>query len=286
MRSKKNIEKLIKDAPIHSNPDVNQAVLQDLLKQIDNAETQKPGVTPPNVWRTIMRNPITKLAVAAVIVIAVLIAMNPFGGSAASVAWGEVVRNVEASPGFIYRQRQIHNHKETETKEFYTMAYGSAKYGFRMDLHSDKEVTIQTYANLRDKAMISIMHQSKHYRRVPLSNEELAELEELDAKEAIRKFLSAGYRKLGRKNIDGVETEGVEITDPAAGGANFQVDSYVARLWVAVDTGLPILIESDTVGNNGTLEIHTVQDNFQWNVELDASEFEPNIPADYTLLEE
>ena len=44
---------------------------------------------------------------------------------------------------------------------------------------------------------------------------------------------------------------------------------------------MPILVEVDTVGKNGTLEIHTIQDNFQW-VELDASEFEPEIPEDYT----
>lgn len=72
MRPVKNIEEFIKDASIHSNPDVNRAVLKDLLKQIDNAETQKPAVTLPNIRRTIMRSPLTKLAIAAVLLVACL----------------------------------------------------------------------------------------------------------------------------------------------------------------------------------------------------------------------
>jgi hypothetical protein len=71
MKSRQDIEQFVKNAGIRSDPNVNQAVLKDLLKQIDDAETQKPAVTLPNIRRTIMRSPITKLAAAAVIVIAV-----------------------------------------------------------------------------------------------------------------------------------------------------------------------------------------------------------------------
>ena len=80
MRPRENIEKFIKDAPIHSNPEVNQAVLKDLLKQIDNAETQKPAVTLPNLRRTIMKSTITKLAAAAAIMTAVVLGLNIMGG--------------------------------------------------------------------------------------------------------------------------------------------------------------------------------------------------------------
>ena len=57
-------------------------------------------------------------------------------------------------------------------------------------------------------------------------------------------------------------------------------------MWVAVDSGLPVLIEVNTVGDDGTLEVHSVQDNFQWNIELDAAEFKPDIPEDYKQIEE
>lgn len=285
MRPTEDIRELIENLNDTTSADMDQQVLADVIKALDETKTTKSAANRPKIWRTIMRSPITRVAAAAVIVIAALIAMSRFGDSTGSVAWGEVVSNIEARPGFIYRMRQTHNNKETGTTDFNMMAYGSARYGLRLDGYSAEEVTIQTYASLRDEAITSIMHSSKAYTRMPLSGDQLAEIRRMDPKEAVREFLSAEYTKLGRRTIDGVEAEGVEITDPPTVSTNFPVDSCVVKLWVAMETDLPVLVEVDTVGKNGTLKVHTIQDNFQWNVELDASEFEPNIPEDYKLME-
>jgi hypothetical protein len=100
MRSRENIEKFIKNTPIHSNPDVNQAVLKDLLKQIDNTETRKPTDALPNIRRTLMKNPITKLAAASVVITAVLIGINHFGMSTTSILWADVAEHFELVPFF------------------------------------------------------------------------------------------------------------------------------------------------------------------------------------------
>ncbi len=249
------------------------------------AKLKTSTIKSPHIRIKIIKSPITKLAAAAVIVIAILAGINQLGNSATSVVWGEVVRNIESSPGFIYRMRQIYNDEETGTTEFHMMVYGSAEYGMRMDSYLDQEFTIQTYATLSDGMMTSVDHPDRTYYRTALADDALAELENIEPKEAVREYLSAEYTKLGRKTIEGVETEGIEINDSSKTKATFQVDSCVIQLWVAVNTGLPILVEVDTVGKNGTLKVHTVQDNFQWNVELDASEFEPNIPEDYTQMD-
>ena len=94
MKPQENIEKLIKDAPIHSNPDVNQTVLEDLLKQIDGAETQKATFTLPNIRSQIMRNPLTKFAVAAVMVVACLTGVSVFFRTSGS-AWA-IEQSIEA----------------------------------------------------------------------------------------------------------------------------------------------------------------------------------------------
>ncbi len=286
MRPAENIERLIKNLTDRTSAQMDERVLGDVLRALEESKSTKSASAKPNIRRTIMKSPITKLAAAAVIVIAVLIGMNQLVGSAGSVAWGEVVRNIEASPGFVYRMKQTYNQQETGTIELNMMAYGSAQYGFRLDGYNNEEVTIQTYATLSDGAMTSVDHPNRTYYRTALADDALAEIENMEPKEAVREYLSAEYTKLGRRTIEGVEAEGIEIDrDPSEAKANFQVDSCVIQLWVAVDTGLPILVEVDTVGKNGTLEIHTVQDNFQWNVELDASEFEPDIPEDYTQME-
>ena len=42
MRPAKNIKKIIRNAAIHSDAKVNQAVLRDLLKELPEAEERKP----------------------------------------------------------------------------------------------------------------------------------------------------------------------------------------------------------------------------------------------------
>jgi translation initiation factor IF-1 len=76
MKSAKNVEKLIKNAAIHSNAEVNQAVLRDLLTELPEAKEQTPALAKPNIGRTIMKSRIIKLAAAAMIVVAVLFTMN------------------------------------------------------------------------------------------------------------------------------------------------------------------------------------------------------------------
>ncbi|MFC1635261.1 hypothetical protein ACFL5Z_10510 [Planctomycetota bacterium] len=288
MRPAEQIKRLIKKLNDTTSAEMDQRVLTDVLAAL--AETEKPSaLTRPKIWRTIMKSPITKLAVAAVIIIVVLIGINQLGGSATGVTWGEVVQNIEASPGCIFQLKQIYNRENTGTMEINSKVYGSAEYGVRMDSHLDPESSIQTYGSLKEGAMILIDHSSKTYHRKPLTGDELAELEKMDPKEAVSRMLSVGYIKLGRKTINGIEAEGVEITNPAGADISsetpVEIDSYVAQLWVAVETGLPIFFESKTSINNGMQKSHTIQDEFQWNVELDASKFEPNIPADYTLQE-
>jgi len=82
MNTPDNIEKLIKNAVIHSNPDVNRAVLKELLQQFDNAETQKPIVTKPNVRRKFMKSHIKKIAAAAVVTLAALVGIKMIADSA------------------------------------------------------------------------------------------------------------------------------------------------------------------------------------------------------------
>ena len=89
MRPRENIEKLIKDVELDTNAERDKAVLDDVLNALEDSkqlalskvEGKKSAVIEPNIWRTIMKSPITKLAAAAVVVIAVLIGIEMFSGS-------------------------------------------------------------------------------------------------------------------------------------------------------------------------------------------------------------
>ena len=52
MRPAENIKKLIKNAPIKTNPAVNEAVLRDLLNELDKSEKKPSAALQPNMpWR-------------------------------------------------------------------------------------------------------------------------------------------------------------------------------------------------------------------------------------------
>jgi len=62
---------------------------------------QSPKIQNISIWRIIMKSPITKLAVAAaVVVIAALITINLFGGGVTNVAWAEITERFESVPFF------------------------------------------------------------------------------------------------------------------------------------------------------------------------------------------
>ncbi|MHC4666687.1 MAG: hypothetical protein ACYS9T_12170 [Planctomycetota bacterium] len=51
--------------------------------------------------------------------------------------------------------------------------------------------------------------------------------------------MSFEYTKLGRKTINSVEVEGIEVSDPKVMLESL-FESVVVRLWVGVETNLPV----------------------------------------------
>jgi len=100
----------------------------------------------------------------------------------------------------------------------------------------------------------------------------------------VRRFLVADYKPLGRDIIDGIRVEGVEVKDQnifKPPGTEPEWQDFVARMWVDVETQLPVRLEAEHSLAGSSARNIIVTDQFQWNVELTASDFEPNIPAGY-----
>jgi hypothetical protein len=240
--------------------------------------------------RPIMRNPIARLAVAAAILVAVGLGMFAFvsTGSHSGVVWAQVAPRVNANSGFVYRTRTVQTRSDLDRPiEITTMTSNCPARGGRVEGIEGSAVV--SYISYDEGTMVTLFHDMKRYIREglpPLTEGSEADLSASDvATGMIRQFTAGQYKELGRKVIHGVEAEGIETHDPAGFMGNFQVDSRTAQLWVSVETGYPILIESHTVGNNGTLQIKTIIDEFQWDVEFDPGAFTTTIPADYQPLE-
>ncbi len=69
------------------------------------------------------------------------------------------------------------------------------------------------------------------------------------------------------------------MTDPPT--ENGKLANGIGRLWVDVQTQLPVRIEIE--GTAGAMAVRWLME-FKWSEAVPASVFEPNIPSDYTPL--
>jgi len=96
MRPSENIEKLIEKLRYKTSDETHDRILDNVMKALDEKQKQKPGVTKPVLWRIIMKNTFTKIAAAAVVIIAALIGIHQFGSSTSVFA--AMIKNAEQMP--------------------------------------------------------------------------------------------------------------------------------------------------------------------------------------------
>ena len=76
MRPAEDIKKLIKNASIKTDPEVNQAVLNGLLTELDKSKSKHSVTRQPNIWRIIMKTKITKFTAAALVIMALVLSIT------------------------------------------------------------------------------------------------------------------------------------------------------------------------------------------------------------------
>ncbi|MHC4643315.1 MAG: hypothetical protein ACYS32_16850 [Planctomycetota bacterium] len=122
MKPAKNIEKHIKNIYVESLPattsaELDERVLGNVMEALEESKKKNWAAVGPKIWRIIMKSPITKIAAAAVIIIAVFIGINYNGGSidGASVAFAEIKKAVNKMP-LLHKVLQT----ERDGKKFHT----------------------------------------------------------------------------------------------------------------------------------------------------------------------
>ena len=289
MRPAENIEKLINRLRVEPRAEMSKRNLDDALaahkKVIDSVSSRS------TIWRTIMKSKVSKIAAAALIIIAVLIGIHQFSGSidVASVAWGNVAEKVENIETYVFRMRTIKTTGPREegfelATEKETMVYHSGRHGERTETYTNGELSTQSYTHLEKNEFIGIIPPAKEYEREPLTEARIRRFHNGHPKRIVMQILQGDYVELDRDKIDGKDVQGVEVYDPAVFYESPPpVEDFVARLWIDTQTELPVWVEISFVEEGSTLQSTIVIDQFQWDVELVADDFEPNIPSDYTL---
>ena len=279
MKSEKDINELVQQLQVKASDNLDNRVHGD----IDQALAREQKTTTPETGRRIMIGPMAKVAVAAAVVLAVLLGVNVIetpGGS--SVAWAQIPDRVANVDAFIFSLTIRVAEDEAATPPEATTAqwvfYLSEEYGFRMDIGADGNF-VSWYAAPGAETVITVIPGEKTWFESPIPEDQRGKMPEEynDPADYIRRFLAQPQKELGRSVIDGVAVEGIEVTNPPTDGE--KLENAVGRMWVDVETELPVRIEIE--GKAGTQTARWLMD-FKWAEAVDPAVFEPNIPADYT----
>jgi hypothetical protein len=288
MKSADDIRRLFKDAELNVHPETDEEVFEDVQRARRKIEDNL--TTVPNRWRMTMKSPLAKLAVAAVVAIAVVLGLVMWTGTGPGIALADVLTRVEQVSAYMYQMTsrtttQMGTGESRELEAHYTILT-SQEHGMKMvvevaDPNGNMGMQQEMYMSPQQRTMIMIMPEQKKYMRMEYGDAlfEQKQRESNDPRAMLTLVLACDYQSLGRSTIDGIEVEGFQTTDPTyLGGVLGQVD---IKIWVDVNTQLPVQSEMD-MGIDDTMQMHAVMYDFEWDVPVAAAEFEPVIPDDYT----
>lgn len=303
MRPTDGIKKFFKNAAIDTNSTVDEIVLGEILNAHDKAMNTKSAANKLNIniRRMIMKSRIMKLAVAAVIIIAVLTGIHHFGSSVevANVAWADVLDQIYKARSVTYKQTFYLGEKQEFTTE--NMIIES---GLMRSVLPHGDITIWDFANGKRLDLMP------HFKRAILT-------QDIGRRRGKKPFNYLEW--VSKVHEQDTEFERQEEIDGKIG------DVFVAQkefekttVWVDPRTDLPIRVERVFVqnpdkniivpemslslmdfggsGNESSSiiigggwgiqkEMTIVWGDFVWNAEPDESLFSLEPPEGYTLEE-
>ncbi|HUU18201.1 MAG TPA: hypothetical protein VMW72_13715 [Sedimentisphaerales bacterium] len=295
MKPVDRIKKLINKSDVTTSSDADKRILGDALEHLDKLKHNKSAANQPNIWRTIMKNRIPKLAAAAAIAIIFLggITFWPSSDSkngkwwlGPQAAWGqEILAKLDTIKGVTCREQTIWIEPDgsRHTSSTWDILYVSSD-SYRRDIYDgDLLREIQWYVPDGDGTLQhSIRYDLKSY--FTHSGEgSFGDYETIERMRFFVRLLDEADKLLGEKVIENRNCVGFEIS---AGKYGDNPQEWLDRIWFDVDTKLPVLIEKergcprDKTQTDFSPSI-TVQDQFDYNPELPADTFTPKTPEGF-----
>ena len=267
MNSEDQIKRLAKKIRIKPDAAVDERVLAcaetALAKSTKNRDTV--SLRRPSIWRTIMKSPVTKIAAAAVIIIAALIGTYYFGDSVniAGTAYAEVVERLQNARTMTYI---VESTTGIEGMPSMTMEIAFKEPGYMRFAMAGGVVSVVD--SIQGKCL-TILPPKKQFIEIEMSN---LQKQNINVIEKLRSLPERAGEQLGTREIDGREVQGFRITE----------EGLINSVWIDIQTRQLVLVEMEFVnapGMNGTVS------NFRFDVELDDSLFNLTPPEGYTRMD-
>lgn len=209
-----------------------------------------------------MKSLITKIAAAAVIIIAVCISIHYLGGS--SVAWSQVVEQLSSHTKYKYRQRVIW---EQGPEYPAIQVYCNLNLQQRRQVHEDGTITI---FDMRPEDVITLTLDPVQKKATVTKFIGWGPNSDPDIIDMVKRIEQEPTERLGTKKKDGKVLHGFR---------HLPNERDISTVWVDADTKLPVEIELKRVNREQAI----FMDEFDFELELGPSAFSTNVPDGYEV---
>jgi len=293
MKRPDNMENPVSRLHLTASPDLDARVHKSISDALAGHERTPSVQSEPYTWRTIMKGKTARVAAGVLILTGVLVLTSVFVDTNNGIVLAAVLERVQQARAFTYKMdmTMTGSMMPRGKQEMQGTMIVSDEYGMRCEMsmpdpNTGEKAATEIYILPDQKVMISLMPEHKKYQRMEFDDDQLARLkrEKNDPRETLKRMMDCSYTELGRKDIDGIEVVGFQTTDPNFSGGFAEGVEVTLRvtLWVDVETHLPVLWETE-IRMNEQMQVHGVVSDFQWDIPVVASDFEPVIPEDFTL---
>jgi len=292
MKPADRIKELINKSDVTTDSEADKRILGDALEHLEKLKQKKLATTQPNIWRTIMKNRIPKLAAAAAIAIVVFggITFWPSGGSdngkwwlGPPAAWGqEILAQLNTIKGVTCREQTVlvMSDGSEHTSSTWDILYVSSD-SYRRDIYDEGVLReIQWYVpdgegTLQHSVRFDLESYFTHTGKGSFGN--------YDPVERMRSFvrqLDKADKLLGEKVVEGRDCVGFEISASKRGN---NPEEWINCIWFDVETKLPVRIEKRGRPVTGHAEktFTIIQDQFDYDPGLSADTFVPKTPEGF-----
>ena len=285
-KNKKLFEGLLKADGI--NPDgVTESERTAFRRMLD--EQSKLGITRSNMWRIIMKSPITKFAAAAVIIVILVLGINYLGTpvDGASKVYAAAIDRVKQARTFSCISIFEISYEDNGKRGKYLL---KEKLMFKEPDRERREKLTSAPPWPQYKGEVTILHYGKRQQLEFRPSDKTARFRDMSSDYEIDD--KTGELKLTQLNtnlrdwllklaVGAVEDLGsVEFEDQSVRVLQSRKDKRITTVWVNPKTGYPVQIEHKWTDQSRSPVMYT---SIQIDTELDVSLFSLKPPKGYTL---
>jgi len=265
MRPADNIRKSFEELHIPTSAKLDERINVEISMALEKARSNKSDHPVPNIWRTIIKSRITKLAAVAVIIIAVVIIVHYSGGSidGASVAWADIMEQINSFRPYACTHTVYD--EGAPTWSFRVMRLSLTQ---RRQIFPDGRIAVY---DLSIPKSLTLYPEKKHATERML---DMSPASDPDIFRIAKSMQNMSYGEGGVQEIGILEIEG-HITK----GFRSKNEHNDITLWADVQTKLPVKLEVIHVGRGRKIIINE----FEFDVVFDEAFFSTTAPEGYTV---